>query len=147
MCHFCTPYEIHTHIQPFNGALSVATRVSRHQRGKTSLDFTEARDNEWQWHQLSLHLASGRQPRQHPPLSLLQAGCPSCRPTNSVKALKACPLRDNSELFVESGLFSHITTISGAPVCGGMTKYRKGPQRTAKDPQKTHKGPQRSITG
>ena len=28
----------------------------------------------------------------------------------------------------------------------GMTKYRKGPQRTAKDPQKTHKGPQRSIT-
>jgi len=29
----------------------------------------------------------------------------------------------------------------------GMTKYRKGPQRTTKDPQKTHKGPQRSITG
>ena len=26
---------------------------------------------------------------QHPPHSFLQAGCPSCRPTNSVKALKA----------------------------------------------------------
>jgi len=25
----------------------------------------------------------------NPPLSFLQAGCPSCRPTNSVKALKA----------------------------------------------------------
>jgi len=24
-----------------------------------------------------------------PPLSFLQAGCPSCRPTNSIKALKA----------------------------------------------------------
>jgi len=24
----------------------------------------------------------------NPPLSFLQAGCPSCRPTNSVKALK-----------------------------------------------------------
>jgi len=24
-----------------------------------------------------------------PPLGFLQAGCPSCRPTNSVKALKA----------------------------------------------------------
>jgi len=24
-----------------------------------------------------------------PPLSFLQAGCPSCRPTNSVKVLKA----------------------------------------------------------
>jgi len=23
-----------------------------------------------------------------PPLSFLQAGCPSCRPTNSIKALK-----------------------------------------------------------
>jgi len=26
-----------------------------------------------------------------PPLSLLQAACPSCRPTNSIKALKATP--------------------------------------------------------
>ena len=37
----------------------------------------------------SLHLAPDRQPHQHPPLCFLQAGCPSCRPTNSVKALKA----------------------------------------------------------
>jgi len=28
------------------------TQVSRYQKGKTNLDFTEARDNEWQWHQL-----------------------------------------------------------------------------------------------
>jgi len=26
--------------------------VSRYQKGKTSLDFTEARDSEWQWHRL-----------------------------------------------------------------------------------------------
>jgi len=26
--------------------------VSRYQKGKTNLDFTEARGNEWQWHQL-----------------------------------------------------------------------------------------------
>jgi len=26
--------------------------VSRYQKGKTNLDFTEARDDEWQWHQL-----------------------------------------------------------------------------------------------
>jgi len=31
-----------------------------------------------------------------PPLSFLQAGCPSCRPTNSVKALKAQPDNSNS---------------------------------------------------
>jgi len=28
------------------------TRVSWYQKGKTNLDFTEARDSEWQWHQL-----------------------------------------------------------------------------------------------
>jgi len=26
--------------------------VSQYQNGKTNLDFTEARDSEWQWHQL-----------------------------------------------------------------------------------------------
>jgi len=26
--------------------------VSQYQKGKTSLDFTEARDSEWHWHQL-----------------------------------------------------------------------------------------------
>jgi len=36
----------------------------------------------------SLHLAPDRQPCQHPTTLFLQAGCPSCRPTNSVKALK-----------------------------------------------------------
>jgi len=42
----CTP----TH--PFNGPLSGTTHISRYQKGKTNLDFTEARDSEWQWRQL-----------------------------------------------------------------------------------------------
>jgi len=37
---------------PFNVPLSGTTQVSRYQKGKTNLDFTEARDSEWQWHQL-----------------------------------------------------------------------------------------------
>jgi len=44
-------HYIHTH--PFNGPLSGTARVSRYQKGKTNLDFTEARDSEWLWHQLS----------------------------------------------------------------------------------------------
>ena len=36
----------------FNGPFSSTTQVSRYQKGKTNLDFTEARDNEWQWHQV-----------------------------------------------------------------------------------------------
>jgi len=34
-----------------------------------------------------------------PPLSFLQAGCPSCRPTNSVKALKAVQQQVNVKLY------------------------------------------------
>jgi len=32
--------------------LSATAKESRYQKGKTSLDFTEATDSEWQWHQL-----------------------------------------------------------------------------------------------
>ena len=45
-------HSIHTHTHPFNGPFSGTTRVSRYQKGETNLDFTEARDSEWQWHQL-----------------------------------------------------------------------------------------------
>ena len=41
-----------THTQPFNGPFSGIIQVSRYQKGKTNLDFTEARDSEWQEHQL-----------------------------------------------------------------------------------------------
>jgi len=75
--------------------LSAITRVSRYQKGKTNLDFTGATDSEWQWHQLGhMQVFTSLQTDNHagtPPLSFLQAGCPSCRPTNSVKALKARP--------------------------------------------------------
>jgi len=67
--------------------------VSQTQKGKTNLDFTEATDSEWQWHPLGhMQVYTTLQSDNHtstPPLSFLQAGCPSCRPTNSVKALKA----------------------------------------------------------
>jgi len=77
---------------PVNGPFSGTTQVSRYQKGKTNLDFIEARDSEWQWHQLGhMQVCTLLQTDNHasnPPLSFLHAGCPSCRPTNSVKALK-----------------------------------------------------------
>jgi len=33
----------------FNGPYSGTTRMSRYQKGKTNLDFTEARNSDWQW--------------------------------------------------------------------------------------------------
>ena len=87
----------HTHTHPFNGPFSGTTQVSQYQKGKTNLDFTEARDSEWQWNQLGhMQVSTSLLTDNHastPPLSFLQAGCPSCRPTNSVKALK-------TELFI-----------------------------------------------
>jgi len=77
-----------THTHPFNGPLSGTTQVNRYQKGKTNLDFTEARDSEWQCHQLGhMQVCASLQTDNH--ASTPQAGCPSCRPTNSVKALKA----------------------------------------------------------
>jgi len=38
--------NLHTH--PFNGPFSGTTQVGRYQKGKTNLDFTEARDSKWQ---------------------------------------------------------------------------------------------------
>ena len=77
----------------FNGPLSGTTQVSQYQKSKTNLDFTEVRDSEWQWHPLShMQVCTLLQTDNHastPPLSVLQAGCPSCQPTNSVKALEA----------------------------------------------------------
>jgi len=40
-------WNTHTHTHPFNDPLSRTTRVSRYQKGKTNLNFTEARDSEW----------------------------------------------------------------------------------------------------
>ena len=48
--------------------------MSRYQKGKTNLDFTEARDSEWQWHQLGhMQVCTSLQTYNHastPPLSI-----------------------------------------------------------------------------
>jgi len=81
---------IHTHTR-LTALCPELPRCSRYQKGKTNLDFTEAKDSEWQWHQLGhMQVCTSLQTDNHastPPLRFLQAGCPSCRPTNSVKTL------------------------------------------------------------
>jgi len=63
---------------PFTGLFSGTTWVSQYQKGKTNLDFTEARDSEWQWHHLGhMQVRTSLQTDNHastPPLSFLQAG-------------------------------------------------------------------------
>ena len=73
---------------PFNGPLSGTTQVSRHQKGKNNLDFTEARDSEWQWHQLGhMQVCTSLQTDNHastPPLSFYRPDAlPAAQPTVS----------------------------------------------------------------
>jgi len=64
--------------------MSGTTRVSRYQKGKTNLDFTEARDSEWQWHQLGhMQVCIWLQTDNHastPPLSFFTGRMPFLPP-------------------------------------------------------------------
>jgi len=63
---------------------SGTTRVSQYQKGKTNLDFTEARDSEWQWHQLDhMQVCTSLQTDNHastPPLSFFTGRMPFLPP-------------------------------------------------------------------
>ena len=69
-------YTTHTHTR-LNGPFFGTTWVSSYQKGKTNLDFTEARDSEWQWHQPGhMQVCTSLQTDNHAstaPLSFLQA--------------------------------------------------------------------------
>jgi len=96
MCHCCLVHNFtkcrliitHTHTHLFNGPFSGTTLVDLYQKGKTNLDFTEARDSEWQWHQLGhMQVCTSLQTDNHTstsPLSFLQAiALPAAQPTES----------------------------------------------------------------
>ena len=78
---------------PLNGPLSGTTRVSRYQKGKPiwilpEQETVSGSGTSWV---ICKSAPSSRQitmPAPHRSV-FLQAGCPSCCPTNSVKALKA----------------------------------------------------------
>jgi len=63
--------------------------VSQYQKGKTNLDFTEARDSEWQWHQLDhKQVCTSLQTDNHtstPPLKFIYRpdALPAVQPTAS----------------------------------------------------------------
>ena len=78
--------KTHTHL--FNGPFSGTIQVSRYQKGKTKLDFTEERDSEWQWHQLGhMQVSTLLQTDNHastPPLFFYRPDAlPATQPTAS----------------------------------------------------------------
>jgi len=67
--------------------------VSRYHKGKTNLDFTRARDSEWQWHQLGhMQVCTSLKTDNHastPPLSFFTGRMPFLLPNQRTAALKA----------------------------------------------------------
>jgi len=64
--------------------LSGTTQVSRYEKGKSNLDFTETRDSEWQWRQLShMQVCTSLQTDNHastPPLKFFTGRMPFLPP-------------------------------------------------------------------
>ena len=79
-----THTHIHTHTHPFNDPFSGPTQVSRYQKGKANLDFTEARDCDWQWHPLGhMQVCTYLQSDNHasnPPISFFTGRMPFLPP-------------------------------------------------------------------
>jgi len=87
----CINKRKNTHL--FNGPFPGLPRWASTRKVKPIWILLKQETLEWQWHQLGhMQVCTSLQTDNHastPPLSILQARCPSCRPTNSVKALKA----------------------------------------------------------
>ena len=92
------PYDRHTH--PFNGPFSGTTQLSRYQKGKTNLDFTGARDSEWQWHQLGcMQVCTLLQTDNHastPPLSFFTGRMPFLPPNQQRQSTEGWQLLVNA---------------------------------------------------
>jgi len=79
---------------PFNSLFSRTTWVSGHQKGWTSLDFNDARDDRAAGPYAN-HLHSKQITTPVPHLLFLQVECSSWHPTNSIRALKALQCTHN----------------------------------------------------
>jgi len=71
--------------------------VSWYQKGKTNLDFIEARDSEWQWHQLGhMQVCTSLQTDNHtstPPLSFFTGRTPFLPPNQQCQSTEGNRLK------------------------------------------------------
>jgi len=122
--------------------MSGTTLVSRYQKGKTRKVKTNLNLLEQEivsgsgicWLYASLHLI----PDNHaniPPLNFLQAGCPSCCPTNGIKALKANITIYHTHTHTHNR-FTALWNLSGTT---RVSRYQK-----KHSPTHTHRGHQSS---
>jgi len=92
--------------------------VSRYQEGKTNLDFTEARNSEWQWHQLGqMQVCTSLQTDNHistPPLSFCRPDAlPAANQQRQSTEGNSCP-RKVLEMIVEFYIHTRRGTLLGS---------------------------------
>jgi len=67
--------------------------VSRYQKGKTNVDFTEARDSDWQWHQLGhMQVCTSR---QHPTAQFFTGRMPFLPPNQQRQSTEGTNTEQN----------------------------------------------------
>jgi len=101
-----------THTHPLNGSFSGTTQLSRYQKGETNLDFAEARDSEWQWHQLGhMQVCTLLQTDNHastPPLSFFTGQMPFLPPNQQRQSTEGKILKINTNKSLPEILENHI---------------------------------------
>ena len=84
----------YTHTHLFNGPFSGTNWVSQYQKRKTNLNFTEARDSDWQWHQLGhMQVCTSLQTDNHastPPVSFFTGWMPFLLPNQQHQSTEGC---------------------------------------------------------
>ena len=116
--YFISHSTLNTHTHPFNGPMSGTTRVSRYRKVKPIWILLEQETVNGSGISWAICKSAPRSRQITMPTphhsGFLQAGCPSCRPTNSVKALKATvpPLTNNRNMALRKAnkcsQFKHI---------------------------------------
>ena len=110
----------HTYTHPLNGPFSGITRVSRYQKGKTNLDFTEARDSEWQWHQQGhMQVCISLQTDNH-------ASTPPLVFTGRMPFLPPNQQRQNTEGTLRVNTKQYLSTLQLQSLCIQTLQSRQG---------------------
>jgi len=102
--------------------------MSGYQKGNTNLDFTEARDGEWQWHQLGyMQVCTSLQADNHastPPLTTYASVAKHAQTTPSTVTTAQPPASTNTS----AAAASHNTASQSTPVA-----HQKRSQSTVTD--------------
>ena len=107
-----TATHTHTHTHQFNGPLSGTTQVSRYQKSKSiwillKQETVSGSGTNWAICKSAPRSRQITMPVPHHS-SFLQAGCPSCCPTNSIKALKASQSTEGNKHIISNSKSENI---------------------------------------